>query len=128
MAGFLTNDEIAGLTGQMWTHFLTFSTNHNLIVHKEPLKVLNSNTYVPVSGVYPVMTVNKHPKELQLAATALPAGQVKIKVAEDCRNFINNGKNQFFELDGLKYNLAEDETVQNYLGLKFYYFILKRTA
>jgi hypothetical protein len=144
MSSYLSDSDIEYRTGILFKHFETFSEHRSLIVHKEPLKTILSTgeniyagygnssapenvTFTPISGVFPVMTIyDKNAKEVFLPDVnlSLPTNRLKIKVTEDARNFIKNGNNVMFEIDGLQFNQVSQETVQNYLGLRFYLFTL----
>jgi hypothetical protein len=132
-------------TGILMEHFDLFSSGNWLIVHKEPRKEIilstgdvyagygytnaNNYTYVPISGIYPCIRVHEEKLDNKLAElnAQSPGSYIKIKVKQDARDFITNGKNQKFELENMTFQETVDETVQNYLGLKFYKFILKKT-
>ncbi len=149
MSSLLSTSQISAHTGIFSRHFDTFSANNTLIVHKEPLKTytvatgdsnyfgygetsnLDNVTYTPVSGAFPFIRVfdkglnsAKGAPEVQ---TKFGASSVKIKVKQDAREFIKNGKNEKFEFDGLVFNDIGEESVQNYLGIKYYYFTLIST-
>jgi len=147
MASLLTTGDIAGLTGSFGQHFDTFSPFRTLTIHKEPLKTISSNeaniyagyretsnesnfTFTPVSGAYPAIVVWDVAKgqELTQLNTINPVTTVTIKVKRDARDFIRNGKNELFEIDGLSFNELTEGKVQNFLGLTYYYFTLRRTT
>jgi hypothetical protein len=145
---FLTAKQINQATGLLMKQFDTFASGKLLAIHKEPKKIIsNSNaevyagygessneqnyTYAYSSGVYPVMRVyDKGAKEhvLDILHTKALGGTVRIKVKEDCRNFIRDGRNEGFTLEGITYQEAFEETPQNFLGLTFYYFTLYKTT
>lgn len=147
MASFLDSTVTAQFTGLLYRHFETFSDYRNLVIHKEPLKTITNYgnsafpgyenetspeniTYTPVSGVYPAIVVfndKSTDQALTELNTAIPDNTIRVKVKEDARNFISNGKNELFEIDGLHFNEVMNERVQNYLGLKFYIYTLKRS-
>lgn len=144
----LNSTDIDNRTGIFARHFDTFSSGRFIVIHKEPLKTIsNINTeiyagygdtstqevtYTPVSGSFPVMTVyDKNANQavkVQEIQTSAAQTKLRIKVKEDARRFIKNGKNQSFEIDGLTFNGIGEESVQNYFGLKYYYFTLISTS
>jgi hypothetical protein len=148
MTLFLTSKQIFQATGLLMKQFDTFSSGKFLGVHKEPRKILESPdasvyagygassnqsnyTYVPVSGIYSIMRVyEKAGNEQSLTAlqTKTIGGTVRIKVKQNCRDFIRDGKNEYFTLEGIAYQEAFEETPQNFFGLTFYYFTLTKTT
>lgn len=147
MSSLINSTQISSYTGVFSRHFDTFSTGNYLIIHKEPLKSFVATTgqnyfgygdpsnldnivYTPVSGVYPFIRVyDKNNKVIQGIDIQKKFGssKVRIKVEEDARNFIKNGKNEKIEFDGLVFNEIGEEDVQNFLGKKYYYFSLTST-
>lgn len=145
MSSLLTSSEIAAFTDSFINHFETFASFSNLTVHKEPLKtlVLNTGEYLPgygdqsnetnylltpVSGVYRAMKINERntdEKRLTELQTRFPGNKIRVKVERNCYDFIQNGKNEQFEIDGLIYDSLENVYVQNYLGAKYYILELK---
>lgn len=149
MAGFLTSTDISTLTGQLITHFNTFAPHNTIIVYKEPLKTINLTqpfdtpgypnydnqdlssseaTYTPVSGIYNGLVINKKNNKFD----SLPAthsvifdGDLIIKVNEEAKNYIMNGKTEKILVNGLTHTLNSNNWTQNYLGLTYYYFSLK---
>jgi hypothetical protein len=146
MSSFLTSANIASITGAYQRLWET-TAYHSLIIHKEPQKVVtlpqarvyagygsssepDNVSYIPVTGIYAAaVTNNKTSQQTNLSElhTSLTIDSIRIKVEEDCKNFINNGGNERFELNGSSYNSASIESVENFFGLKFYNFILERT-
>lgn len=134
-------------TGALRDHFDTFSNWRSVIVNKEPIKLINTTenslmgynnssvenyTLIPVSGVFPCVIVNAlKDNERDLINTQVKtrgaANESKIKVKEDCKNFILSGKTLNIIVDENVYNITSNFEVQNYLGLKYYYFNLQNT-
>lgn len=148
MAGFLSDTETTELKNQLEKHFVTFSDNSTLIIHKEPLKIvtnLTSNSlygygsesnetnvsYQYNSGSFPVMALYNQDQQYENLAEikkiAQSAGEVKVKMREDAFNYIMSGSNQLFQLDGISFNKISDQSIQNFFGLKFFYLTLGRT-
>ena len=61
------------------------------------------------------------------ANTAVPDGLIRVKVDAPAKNYINNGRNLFAEVDGKKYNFDTRQRTQNYLGKEYYIYFLKET-
>lgn len=146
MASFLT--ETLSWTGALMRHFDTFSEFRNVVIFKEPLQQVYDSgvsvmagydseiggdqgyTLIPISGVFPCVVINKSPRErgMNEFRFEVDLNQLKIKVKDDAYNFINSGKNLYFEVDGVAYNEISNVEVQNFLGLKFYIYSLKETT
>lgn len=122
-----------------------------IIVHKEPIKVIvdvtsnpyggygessNINNYslIPVSGIFMVgvrhdspMTQNPEQPIRQLDFR-IPRGGAVIECMKDCRDYILNGKTERIDVDEKSFNIVSNWGVHDYLGLKFYYFTLEGTT
>ncbi len=142
----LTQSQIDLFSGKFGEHFSSFS--RPFTIFKEPKKVITNVTskdfipgygipsaqsqvtYIPISGIYSgIISYNRDQKidELFESNKGLSKGQVRLKVQEDAKNFIENGKNENFIVDGLTYNVVSDFAVQNYLGLTYFYYTLEQT-
>ena len=56
-------------------------------------------------------------------------GEVRIKVEQDCRDYIkNNGKTQSIVVQGKNYNVITDDGTREYLGQKYFVFYLEATT
>ena len=62
----------------------------------------------------------------EIKVTVLEKTKVKITVEADCSEYILNGKTEFVELEGLKYNVDTEASVTSFLGLKYYVFYLSQ--
>jgi len=124
------------------------SARHTLAVHKEPTKtIVSANadeyngygysapenyTFVQNSGIYNVVVVS--PKDsfgtsqFEPIGISIIKGNKLIKVKEDCKNYISNGKNILFVLDGQDFNTISTEMPRNYGGLVYWYYMLERTT
>lgn len=141
MASLLTSDEIVSFTGALMDHFDTFY--RNIVVFKSPQKVIAANPgntypgyentstesdvqYVPVSGIYPALKVSISKMDKDETFESVPIGIANgedyIKVKEDAKDFIENGKTENILIDGQYYNVIGTPKVKNYLGLVFYWF------
>lgn len=148
MPSLIPTGEIFRLTGAFADHFTTFATNELGVYKDSQQRIIQTNVELypgyretsaetnfdnaPVSGSFLCLaTWEKSSSEKYASVTEakiqIPTNMVRIKVEPSVRNFINNGKNQLFTVDGLSYNSIEDEKVQNYLGLKYYIYFLGKT-
>lgn len=148
MADLLTSAQKLLFTGLFASHFETFSSgiNRTITVYKEPIKIVNQTnpglfgyentseeeniTYTEQKQTfYAIITYNDKQTENTLldANTAVPEGLIRVKVDSVAKNYINNGKNLFAEVDGKKYNFDTRQRVQNYLGKEYYIYFLKET-
>lgn len=143
----VTGDVRTLFTGAFGNHFDTFSAYTDLIIFKNPIKepVLitedvyagygtNQNSkdfnYTEVSGVFPVMEIVSKIENDTFGIqtrTRNPEMETTVKVKPDAKLFIENGGNDRFVINGKTYNDISLERVQNYFGLKYYYYNLKRT-
>jgi hypothetical protein len=150
MPSLLTSNQITVFTGIFADHFSTFSREgaRQITVHKEPLKTLNVSTplpvygyessnetsysYTPVYSSFPaiiVYTPVQQTKELEELKNSINKGEVRIKVEQDCRDYIEDGrKTERVEFDGKSYNMISSDGVQNFLGLIYYIYKLENTT
>jgi|TARA_R100000278_G_C5448098_1_gene156279 hypothetical protein len=148
MASLVTDEDKHGFTGMLADHFDTFK--QEIVVFKAPVKVLQNVTsndsyagygessnqqefeYVSVSGVYNAIVNYNNPEQMDvgddIGNIMIARGTVRIKVEQDARDFILNGSStEAIKIDGNTYNKVTDDSVQNYLGLKYYVFYLEKT-
>jgi hypothetical protein len=145
MPSLVSTTERAILTGIFNNIFDTFQ--RPIIIYKEPIKTSVSVSpasmvfgfgesqgednfnYTEVSGIYPaVIRYQEQITDLNGDLNAfLSAGTVHVKVRGDCRDFINQGKNEKFVVDGRTFYLDGDEKKQTFLDSEFYIFSLKAT-
>ena len=55
----------------------------------------------------------------------VPEGQVIIKIQQEGRDYIVNGKTERIEFDGKSFNLVSKDAIRDYFGLKIYVFVLE---
>lgn len=148
MSDLLSTSERAVYSGALVDLFDTLKPGRDIVVNKKPIKVFaNSNasylpgygsagqennfTYQPVSGVFEANVFYKGDAQdqfMQESKVTLFDGDVRIKVKRDARDYINNGYNESFIVDGKTYNSISQEKVQNFFGAVFYYYTLKQTT
>lgn len=144
----LVNQNIINkFTGVFGQHFDIFSPFYSLVIFKEPIKTYSTDnarvygygpdsnettiTYTPVSGVYPAIIIfdKKQDKEIFFQTKSpLSKGGIIVKVKEDAKNFIEEGRNESFRLNRDVYNVISDPKEQNYLGLNYFYYKLEKTT
>lgn len=150
MAGYLTNININTCTGAYEKHWQTFKKQ--IIILKEPTKTIvtsNTNnspifgyteesqpetsfTYTTVTGVYDAQVtvdLNQKTVELEEAKNMVGQGRVRIKVKQDCRDFIEDGrKTEAIQYGGQTYNAITFDGLQDFFGLKFFTYFIERSA
>ncbi len=140
----VTGEVLAQMTGLFGNHWDTFA-RHTIVVNKEPIINVVSNecplpgysvtsnpdnyTNIPVSGTFNVVRVYKYSLDGQDIVhsdikTTFANIPVRIKVQEDCKDYIINGKTLNIQLEGQIYNQISMFKVQDYFGLRYYYFDL----
>jgi len=147
MSSLLTPTEIDFFTAEFSKHFDTFAVSI-VRVFKAPTITYtdyNSNNTFPGYGdqsnptnitntlVYqdfPCIAIYNRDQKIEIfqeIKVGVPAGQCRIKVKEDCKNYIKNGvKTENVIVDEIVWNDISDDGCQNYLGLRYFYFMLKR--
>lgn len=149
MAGFLTQGHINTVTGAYGKHFITFQKQ--IVILKEPTRtIITSNTtnspvfgyaeesqpnisysYTTNTGVYDAQitaNLNQKTAELEEAKNIVGQGQIRIKVKQDCRDFIEDGrKTEGVQYGGQTYNVITFDGLQDFFGLKFYCYYLERS-
>lgn len=147
---FLTADKTAYLTGIFHSgHWLSFSAHEDLIIHRKPAETIsninasyqygygrsNSNesniTYTAQSGVYPCILRHKNDKQenqfIPEAMLTVIDGDVRIKVLSETKDYIEAEAAESFQIGDQFYEAQSEYFVQNFLGLKYYYYDLKKT-
>lgn len=147
----ITSDIKTIFSGAFADHFDTFArekTERWAVIFKEPIKtIINSNdqviagygnlkedsyTLTPVSGVYPAIIIYEYKTDSSdifsnETKTRVSKNSVRIKMEKDGADFILNGKTENVIIDGQTYNDVSQYKVQDFLGLKYYYFNLSQT-
>lgn len=147
----LDNNTRYEFTGAFQNLFDTLSSGSNnfISVIKQPISVINNSnenviagfggesmnqqdiTYQPVTGVFPAVIIYPHTlKDNQFGQLKfqLDENQIMIKVDENTRNYIKQGKTERIIIDQNIYGEIEySDKIQNFFGLKYYYFKLTVT-
>ncbi len=138
----LTANDKYCLTGQLYSHFITFSKP--ITVYKESLKTVNptdsqlfgygpttynTNINTVVSQTFSGIKVG--PDKLKDAAIqelhfSFPQNESYIKVEKDCADYIEMGKTRKISVGGQSYDIASERKIVDYLGLLFYRFDITR--
>ncbi len=144
----LPQSSIDNVTGQFELFFQQMSVGRNSYVSvvKQPLQVINNPNsdllagygqdnqnisdinYIPETGIFPCVTI--YPRNMNLDKFAsmkfqIDLNQVLIKVKEEGRDFILNGtKTERVYVDNIPYIPQNTPVIQNFFGLKYYYFKL----
>jgi hypothetical protein len=123
--------------------FETFK--REILIHKEPQKIVKqvnadlyagygdtSNPanveYVPISKSFYAMIAYQDKQKSDTDADVgfqYSKGIVRIRVKEDARNYILNGKTLKIDIDGKAFNLITDDSVKNYFDTQYYVFHLE---
>jgi hypothetical protein len=130
MASLITDADKLGFTGMLADHFDTFK--QEIVIFKEAVKVLKNVTSNNNYAGYGESSNQEHPEQMDvgddIGNIMIARGTVRIKVEQDARDFILNGSStEAIKIDGNTYNKVTDDSVQNYLGLKYYVFYLEKT-
>lgn len=146
MPSLLTSSDITSLTGALGDHFDTFK--QTMVVHKEPIKNIiqtsdnvypgfpqqvqeTTTEYIPVSGSYYALKVSEKSStkqgDIPNTTSTVYTNGIRVKVQEDAKNYIMNGKTEGITFQGCFFNVVSLPIPQNYLGLQYYYFDLSRT-
>ena len=139
--------EVAASFSKQYDDFFTYFSR-DFIVHKEPIQVLQqienaplygygsssdsvNYTYVPVTGIYKgriyynnVRNIESVDPDLKLI---IARGDVTLKVKQDARDFIANGKTIKLEFDGKAWNIVTEDVVRKYLNNTYYVYGLEQT-
>ena len=145
MPSLVSSDEINSFTGDFQNLFDTFK--RTLTVHKTPKRVIEqintdflhgygepadqvNYTYVPVSQDFEAMVLYKDRQdsdEMDNVGLTYFAGDVRIKVDEETKDYIKTGKTEKIVIDGKPFQLMTEESVKYFFGIKLYVFHLQFT-
>lgn len=140
--------EFTGALSHLFDSFARAREDRWIVINKEPIKNIlvnedafagystssnvNNFDYVPVSGRYPAVIIYEYKTNNQNvfseeSKTVLAKTPSRIKVEKNAANFILNGKTINVIVDGQTFNVVSEYKVQDYLGLRYYYFDLSQT-
>jgi hypothetical protein len=146
MASLILSAEIAAYQEAVNDHFDTFK--RLITVHKTPVKRIIISTTNPQIVGYQTDSVEEQIEyvsqsenfyaivkyEDKNSQDLVEQIQIKtnnpivsIKVKNDTRNYILNGKTEKITFDDKSFNVVSTDIVKNYQGLKYYLFYLEET-
>ena len=130
------------------TDFKNFDTfKETITIFKQPKKVITNQSqsiyagygaqkeiveYQTVSSTFDALVNFKERQDEQIVDDIKVEdirGEVRIKVEQDCRDYIkNNGKTESIVVQGKNYNVITDDGTREYLGQKYFVFYLEATT
>jgi hypothetical protein len=147
MANLLSDTDKAYFTGVLGDLFDTFQ--RSIKVHKEPVKTVSnintSNSYAgygdtpnldniefvtkaeSFQAMISYMDKTQSGLDTELNIQIPRNAAVRIKVKQDCRDYIKLGKTERIEIDGKSFNVLGDESVKYNFGYYLYVFYLELT-
>lgn len=149
MSNLISATESAFFVSAIRDHFETFSSNHLIVIVKEPLKQIidagnqeyngyggyqsapENYTLIPVSGIFNVMTYdndNWKDEGFDPIPVGLSKGDMVFKIQESGKNYISNGKTELIILDNETYNIVGGPLPKSYLTENYWYYSLERTT
>ena len=132
---------------QEYDNFFTYFSRP-FIVHKEPIKIIQqlqsapmygygqasdsiNYTYQPVTGTFNGRIYYNNARDSDAVNSDLKLvfarGDVTLKVKQDARDFIANGKTIKLEFDGKTWNVITEDIVKKYLTNSYYVYGLEQT-
>jgi len=118
------------------------------VVHKEPIKVLESvqsptmygygsssdsanYTYIPVNATFSGRIYYNNSRDIDAVNSDLKLvfarGDVTLKVKQDARDYIANGRTIKLEFDGKTWNVITEDIIKKYLNNSYYVYGLEQT-
>ena len=146
MADLLSNTDKVSFQNSVLDLFETFS--REIIIHKEPQKkitAVDANllpgynsadnranvTYVPKSKTFnAIISYNRKQgtESESFAGINIPQGEVAIKVKQEARDYINDGRTEKIIIDEKSFKVASTDAVKDYFGMKMYIFFLEESS
>ena len=86
--------------------------------------------YIPVTGVFPAVirySNDAEYKEVDDITSNIPFGHATVKIKENARDYIKNGKTEKITFDDKTFELASSDKVQRFLDSEYYIFLVKST-
>jgi hypothetical protein len=118
------------------------------VVHKEPIKVLESvqsptmygygsssdsanYSYIPVNATFNGRIYYNNSRDVDAVNSDLKLvfarGDVTLKVKQDARDYISNGRTIKLEFDGKTWNVITEDIIKKYLNNSYYVYGLEQT-
>lgn len=141
------NTEAAESFSQEYEKFFDYFSRP-FVVHKEPIKILQqvdsaplygygqasdslNYTYQPVTGVFNGRIYYNNARDTDAVDSDLKLvfarGDVTLKVKQNARDFIADGKTIKLEFDGKTWNIITEDIVKRYLNRFYYVYGLEQT-
>jgi hypothetical protein len=86
--------------------------------------------YIPVSSSFPAViryANDAEYKEVDEVTSNIPFGHATMKVKQDARNYIKDGKTEKITFDDKTFELASSDKVQRFLDSEYYIFLVRST-
>lgn len=150
MSNLLSSVELADFVSGIRDHFETFASLHQVVVVKEPKRIIvdnltnvypgyetNSNldsfTLVPVSGVFNAMVFSSNKgfenTDIKTIPVEIQNADKIIKVDETAKNFIEQGQTERIVVDNNEiFTQGSQGFAKNYGTITYYYFALNKTS
>lgn len=141
------NSTAAAEFSQDYDNFFTYFSRP-FIVHKDPIRIVDqvqsaplygygsssdavNFTYIPVTGTFNGRIYYNNSNNADAVNGELKLvfvkGDVTLKVKQDARDFIANGRTIKLEFDGKTWNLITEDIVKKYLNNTYYVYGLEQT-
>ena len=141
------NSTAAAEFSQDYDNFFVYFSRP-FVVHKEPIKVLESiqsptmygygsssdtanYTYIPVNATFNGRIYYNNTNDANAVNSDLKLifarGDVTLKVKQDARDYIANGRTIKLEFDGKTWNVITEDIVKKYLNNSYYVYGLEQT-
>jgi hypothetical protein len=141
------NSTAAAEFSQDYDNFFTYFSRP-FIVHKDPVRIVEqvqsaplygygqssdavNFTYIPVTGIFNGRIYYNNSNDTDVVNSDLKLvfvkGDVTLKVKQDARDFIANGRTIKLEFDGKTWNVITEDIVKKYLNNTYYVYGLEQT-
>jgi len=141
------NSTTAADFSQDYDDFFTYFSRP-FIIHKDPIRIVEqvqsaplygygsssdavNYTYIPVTGIFNGRIYYNNARDTDAVNSDLKLvfarGDVTLKVRQDARDFIANGRTIKLEFDGKTWNIITEDVVKKYLNNTYYVYGLEQT-
>lgn len=141
------NSTAAAEFSRDYDNFFTYFSR-SFIVHKDPVRIVEqvqsaplygygqssdavNFTYIPVTGIFNGRIYYNNSNDTDVVNNDLKLvfvkGDVTLKVKQDARDFIANGRTIKIEFDGKTWNVITEDIVKKYLNNTYYVYGLEQT-
>jgi hypothetical protein len=143
---FISSATAASFSKDYDDFFVYFS--RPFVVHKEPIKIVDqvqnaplygygqssdsvNYTYIPVNATFNGRIYYNNSRDVDAVNSDLKLvfarGDVTLKVKQDARDYIANGKTIKLEFDGKTWNVITEDVIKKYLNNTYYVYGLEQT-